>query len=378
MYFNYSVVPAESWWDRNSFAGTWWRLKNEDPCATPPYYPSFRRELEPGRNPHLRHLRSRLITLEAMVRPRSRQQVGPSVLKEEIGLQPILENRVAAAAILYNPVGGQQAAYLGLLQCINDEDTFERLIDEAASTALEWGARRFIGPTGLSPQLETGLLMDSWDQQAPTYTPSNSPYLPEIIEGSLTPAGVSRLYRLDIGTEDASRTKPSGDIQIEPLDINRLAKDLLPLMAAAGDPRFPSADMEEAEFLLRWTYLPTRVGWTVSLSRRMVGFVLVQDDRAPELASTRGGKSLLNRALLSVRMSRPATSGRVLFGGVLPKFRSQGAGSRLLTQVVTYGRERGWEYVTIGPVPEGIPAERFLKKRGAVTRQSYQIYQREL
>jgi GNAT superfamily N-acetyltransferase len=313
-----------------------------------------------------------------MERTRSKQQEYPTALKEEIGLQPALENRVATGALLYNPEISPQTGYLSLLQCVNDLETFERLIDELANTAAEWGVRRISGPTGLSAQIENGVLVDSWDQQAPSFTPANSPYLPEMMQGNLNPAGSSRLYRLDIRLEDVSGTKFAGDVQIEPLDAGRLAGDLLPLMAAAGDPRVPPVDMEEAEFLLRWTDLPTRTGWTASLSKRAAGFVLVQDDHAPALNSTKGGKSPLAQALLFVRMRRPAVSGRVLFGSVLPKFRNQGAGSKLLQQAVSYGRERGWKYLTIGPVPVGTPTEKFLIKRGAIPRQSYQMYQRDL
>jgi hypothetical protein len=96
---------------------------------------------------------------------------------------------------------------------------------------------------------------------------------------------------MDIHPEDVRSSKFAVDVQIEPLDAGRLAEDLLPLMAAAGDSRVAAVDIEEVDYLLRLTDLPTRIGWTASLSKRTVGFVLIQDDHAAALYSTRGGKA---------------------------------------------------------------------------------------
>ena len=70
-------------------------------------------------------------------------------------------------------------------------------------------------------------------------------------------------------------------------------------------------------------------------------------------------------------------AGRLLFGGVLPKWRGQGIGHQLWRQALLTAQTQHWQTLTVGPVAEGTPGVAFLEKRGAQAQQIYTLYASE-
>jgi len=370
IYFNHYPYTAQNWWERWRFIVNWWRIYADDPYWVPPYYPALRRALEPAHNRHLARLNPVPIYVEALPRRRNRSR---SALAS-----PVFEQSVAAAVVLIDPRRQDGVAYLALLHLINDVETLEWLLEYLAEPLLSRGYHRIIGPTGLSPHLGTGLLQDYWSILPPLHTPYNPPYLPEIADIVLHRRSHSRLYHLQIPPELPVR----GDsrVEIAPLELARLASDLLPLFAEACPSwlNFAPPDVEEAIFLLRWLGNWPLFGWLAQVESQPVGFVLLQPDISPFLRWARGGRNPLWRLWLAWASRRPVRCGRLLYLAVLPGWRKRGIGSRLLYQAMLTAKQQGWQSFSIGPLPGTIAAAKFLENRGAQPQQTYLLYQKDL
>ncbi len=382
-YFNYDIhavdAGAASWWERRAFAGAWWALGREDDRWTPPRYSAFRRELHPAHNAHLARLAARLVTIDALHRTgvsRSRTD------QQEIPLTSVLERPLLAALVAADPRRRDQTAHLGLLHTAGDAEALERLFDYLTETLGADDTHRIIGPVGLSPHLSSGVLADAWDAAPPQHTPTNPPYLPEMLERDAQVLQTGRLYAVDVaGGYPAGRRGEASGVTVEPFAVARLAEDLLPLLIAATEnpvAGFPPPDAAEAAFLLRQAG-PAAVGGLATVAGAPAGFVLLAPDEGARLRAARGGRRLWGRAWLALAGGRPTRAGRLLFGGVRPAARRQGVGRALWGWALAAAGARGWRTLTVGPVwspPAGeTAAAAFLRAHGAAARQTYRLYE---
>lgn len=371
-YFNYSFTDAATYWERATFARHWWRIYSGDPRWVPPYYPDLWRELDLTRNNHLARMKPVLWYGEAMYRRRSRPG------GQAWGAEPMFEQPVTAAVALYDSRRRDKTAYLALLHAVNDPEPLEHLLDRLTESLRPLGCRRLVGPTGLSPHLETGLLRDGWDRLPPLFTPYDPPYLPEIVAIHLEPLAQARLYHLAVPPEPPS--VPAQPVKLVALEPARLADDLLALLATACPDwaGFPLPDDPEAAFMLRWLGRWPLYGWLALVKSLPVGFVLLQPDLAGRLKRAGGGRSPLWRPWLLWASRRPAREGRLLYGGVLPDWREQGIGRQLLRQALLTGHSLGWQRLSCGPLPDNSTGSKFLQRHGGAPGQRYTLYQREL
>ena len=390
-YFNYSIhareAGAASFWQRREFLHAWWALYRDDGRWTPPEYTRLRRELDPHHNEHLVRLSATLIHVDALHRTglrRSRNEQG------EIPLTSVLERPLAAAVAVIDPRRVGRTAHLALLHLAYDDEAFDRLYDHLVETLSVEGYRRVVGPIGLSPHLGSGLQVDGWDEWPPLHTPSNPPYLPELIEHRLRPLQTGRLYHADVPREPVVLS--SGPAVVRPFDPARLSADLLPLLVAATEnpiAGFPPPDAAEAAFLLRLLRPKMLTGHLAEVDNLPVGFVLLSPDTAGRLRTARGGRPLWGRALLNLEtrffernpvLRNRVSKGRLYFGAVLPSWRRQGIGRQLWEHALAEGRRHDWQALTVGPLwlpKEGAsPASAFLDSRAAVARQTYRLYER--
>jgi ribosomal protein S18 acetylase RimI-like enzyme len=361
---------AQTWWERWSFTRNWWGLYQGDPYWTPPYYPSLRWALEPGRNPHLARLSPIFVHSEALRGRRRGVQFNLSA--------SLMEEVVAAAVALGEPRRSDKTAYLALLQCVNSLESFKQLLNFVAEPLLNRGYRRIIGPTGLSPHLGSGLLQDYWNEVPPLHTPYNPPYMPELAAVVLHPRSRGQLYHLEISPDVIPDATPKAELL--PLDPGRLATDLLPLWRAACPPwlDFAPPDAAEAHFLLHWLGRWPLLGWVAQVDAQPVGFILLQPDLGAHLRQARGGRHLLGRLWLQFLSRRPIRRGRILYAGVLPAWQGQGIGRQLFHQAMLSGQQQGWQSLSMGPLPGTAPGSRFLERLGAKPGQTYFLYQGDL
>jgi GNAT superfamily N-acetyltransferase len=347
---------------------SWWRIVAADPYWVPPPYVALRRALDPNRNSHLARLNPLLVHAEAL----PRRQGGFSSATFEVP--------VAAAAALGDPRRRDGTAYLALLHCINDTTSLERLILYLAESLAARGYRRVLAPTGLSPHLGTGLLQDHWNSVPPLHTPYNPPYLPEIAGSVLRARSRSQLFFLEVPAEPPAKLPGKMFATLRPLDVRRLAVDLLPLLVAACPPwlDFAPPDRAEASFLLSWLGQWPSQGWIAQVDAEAVGFILIQPDLGPGLRRAKGGRNPIWRLWLAWASRRPVRHGRVLFAAVVPEWRKQGIGRLLFQKAIDAAQQLGWQSLSVGPVPGTSGAAKFLTRLGAQPRQTYIVYQYEL
>ena len=374
-YFNYDLhatpAGAASYWQRRAFLHAWWAIARDDERWTPPPYGRLWQALNPRHNSHLARLEATLLHLEALhytglQRSRTDQQ--------EIPLTSVLSRPLAAAVVAGDPRRHDATAHLALPRLADEAEALDRLYDYLVETWGEADYHRAVGPVGLSPHLGSGLLVDAWDAPPPQHTPTNPPYLPELVERRARAVQTGRLYHVAV----AAGARPAAEVR--PFAVARLAGDLLPLLVAASENAagFPAPDAAEAAFLLREVG-PGAVGGLVEREGAPVGFVLLASDAAARLRAARGGRPLWGRAALALAGRRPVTAGRLLFAGVLPAWRGQGVGRALWAWALAAAAARGWATLTAGPVwlpRRGEPAAAaFLSARGAVARQTYRLYE---
>ncbi len=382
-YFNYTInaisAATASWWERRAFLGAWWSLYGDDARWTPPPYGRLRRALNPRHNEHLARLEATLIHVEALHRTGVRRS---RTDQQEIPLVSVIERPLAAAIALIDPRRKGTTAHLALSHLSADKEAFDTLYYYLVESLSERGYHRLVAPVGLSPHLDSGLLTGAWDAWPPQHTPTNPPYLPELLESRFRPLQHGRLYRADT-------TQPPGDAPgpaaLRPLEPARLAGDLLPLLVAATDnptAAFPPPDAVEAALLLRLLG-PGVFGWLAEVDGEPVGFVLLGPDEAARLRATRGERSLWRRAAYGVAptlFGRGETAGRLHFGAVHPAWRRQGIGRQLWQRALRAAAGGGWASLVAGPLwlpPSGQSvAAAFLDGRAAVAPQTFQLYER--
>jgi GNAT superfamily N-acetyltransferase len=375
-YFNHYTCVAQNRWQRRAFLSGWWRIYADDPRWAPPYFPTLRRELEPEHNPHLARMNPVFIHNQAL--PKRRSSTRRDAEWTASTGNPFSERTVAATVALCDPRQGNRTVYLGLLRCVNHAESLEHLLDGLSEHLWANGCRRVVGPTGLSPHLETGLLEDHWNQTPPLHTAYNPPYMPEVVSSLFEPVSIGRLYHMPVSLHIPAAY--STQAQILPFGLARLATDLLPLLQVACSPwtDFAAPDADEASFLLRWLGRWPLFAWLAEVDDKPAGFVLLQPDVSPLLRRSNGGRHPLWRLWLAWRVQRPVRQGRVVFGGVLPQYQGQGVGRELWHQVLVTAHLQGWKTLSIGPLPDTSPACAFLEGQGALPRQTYRLYQRTL
>lgn len=370
-YFNYQKYIADSYWDRRYFVRRWWSLQREDKRWSPPYFAALHPLLHPQREPHMARLGAEFVRMEGLVRRAATGVAGSAML----------DSTLATALLLLDPQRTDPAAYLSHFHNVNDIDSIETFFYYLSEKVGEWGTQKMIGPCILSPHLQCGALIDSFDRPPPIYTPYNAPYLPELLQNSMRPVEERRLYYIEVPPRHAlsadASTFSSGPAQLTPLEPTRLARSLLPLFQAACSTSalFPAPDKLEAAFLLRQImHMPT-MAWVARIQHQPVGFILLQPDLGQTLRRANGGRNWLWRSWLTWRSGRPAAEGRVLFAGVLPTWRRRGIGRQLLQQALLTAANRGWRSLTVGPLAEQQPGATLLRSVGATARQRYQIYE---
>lgn len=376
-YFNYRSSLAESRRERSAFIANWWRIYADDPRWVPPYFPLLKRELEPQFNSHLARLQPVYLSATAIQRRgRIREWEPGTWMRGGVNFQPLYDIPVAAGIVLRDPRRKDGTGYLSLLRSINDRESLEYLLEITAEESRRIGLKRLIGPTGISPHIHPGALVDCWDRLPPFNTSYNPPYLPDLLRERYSLAGTSRLYHLDVPAQGVIPAGPS-QVELVPINPERLEDEYL-FLFAAGCPAqagIQPPDREEAAFLLRWLKPWPLNAWLALKSGQPAGFALYGPDLAVRFKQANGGRGLARRAWLKLVASRPIDRGRLYFAGVLPEHRGQGVGSSLLKQVLVSAEELGWSKLNAGPIPVDSECAAFLSHRGAQPIQNYHLFQ---
>lgn len=375
-FSNYDLQAAYSYWDHIQFARNWWQLAAADRAWVPPAYGRFKWSIRPRKSGYAAQLNRCPITLFGLwhtspIRPHGGQQPLPT---NSFG--GLIEQPLVASLLTIDKRRQDATGYLSLLQCVNDRPTLRLYLEKVAEFFQAEGVFRIIGPTGISPHIGSGALIDRWHQTTPLHSAYHPPYFAEIAAQLMRPIETRRLYVLPISA--VSVPVLPQNIGIQPLPIDQLQGPLLPLLQAACANRlgFVLPDENEAEFLLSWLGKSTLHGWLVTIDEQAAGFGLLQADMSLLYRKMRGGRSIWGQAGMWWGQKRPFKQGRLLFGSVRPSFRQQGIGRLLLQHIIWDAYQRGWQRLMVGPLREDETAVRLLQNAGAQPQHTYQLYER--
>jgi GNAT superfamily N-acetyltransferase len=254
----------------------------------------------------------------------------------------------------------------------NDVESAERLVGVAQEQAYGRGRSRLIGPTALSPHLGYGVLLDHFDKTPPLYTPYNAPYLPEVMDAVFDRVQMARLYHMETHRQVRSVAGPATLRALVAEDNDKVLPYLL--TALDDNPEFPRPDAAEAAFLLAWWDVAPRCGWVAEVDGQAVGFVLLQPDLAVALRQTKGAAMPWWQLWWQWRRTWRASSGRLVAGGVLPRWRHQGIGRQLMAAALNSAYQQGWRTLSIGPVADDTRAVAFLRGQEAQHLQRYALF----
>jgi GNAT superfamily N-acetyltransferase len=379
MYFNYTTYLPNSWWERRSFLHSWWRLYAGDRQWAPPVYTALSRLVRGTDNPLYARLGTQMLYMDALPQRSSANTYATNTtMNAPVGASMTFEEAVSATLIQVDRRRDDDAAYLGLLRCANDEETLERLLGKAFEQVAEQGCSQLLGPTGILPGWNPGALVNHFNRRPPWHTPYNPPYVGELLGSAMEPWLETELYMVEVPAELPPAPAPAA---IEPLLLPRLAGDLLPLLVESTrlDEAFPAYDQLEAETLIGWlqTAVPPEA-WLATVDGVAAGFIMLQADLAPLLQRTGGGKRWLKRsylgAYLALRRHARTRAGRLLLGAVDPEWQGQGIGLQLWRHALDRARQLGWQVITCGPVVVESDAAAFLTRQGARPQQRYVTY----
>jgi hypothetical protein len=382
-YFNYTVHVAQSRRERMAFVRAWWRIYQEDRRWTPPFYPTLVRLAVRGDDPHWLRLQPSPLHVEGM--PRRKPIYGRA------GLPPTewsaaLETPVAASLIWRDRRADQQTAFLGLWRTVNDDEARKRLLEAVLESGWRAGVRRLVGPVHLSPYLGYGFLVDHWDHVPPAGTPYCPPYQAELAGRQMGVIAEDRLWHLPVPAAGA----PPG-LTVEAAAPALLTEALWPLWSAAPpvQPLLPALDREEARFLLHWWgHLDLQVRVAL-VNGRPAGFSLLAPDLGPSLRASKGGRTWSGRLRWFLLRRRPMRRGRLLALATDSDTGTSGVANppvadavadpsdvaeALVADMRRTARERGWQSIVAGPLPDTHQTARLLAKHGATPVQTVQLF----
>ena len=382
-YFNYVQYAAYSYWERRRFINRWWRIYHADPRWAPPSNAWLHRQLTRDTSPHLARLEPLLLHVEAFRRGRSRSAQDDRLNMDTGAPSLFLEEPVAALIALLDPRRQDRVAHLGLLRTVNDRECLQRTLDAVAEPLAHRGSRRIVGPTGLSPHLGSGILLDHFHRPPPQHSAYNPPYAPELFAQEMRDISLRRLFVASVDKATAAQTPPPSipELVVSPAAPARLTEDLLPLLVTACTDTgrdFPPPDALEAQFLVEMITPWNSTLLLACIGEQPVGFVWLQPDFGELMWRANGGRGALGWARLAVGRSRRTRHGRLLFGAVDIAWQRRGIGRTLWQHALRHAAHAGWDELSVGPVAPASPGGHFLAVVHAEPRQHYALFARDL
>ncbi len=129
-------------------------------------------------NPLYARLGTQMLYMEALPQRGSANTYATNTtMNAPVGASMTFEEVVSATLIQIDRRRDDDAAYLGLLRCANDEETLERLLGKAFEQVAEQGCSQLLGPTGILPGWNPGALVNHFNRRPPWHTPYNPPYV---------------------------------------------------------------------------------------------------------------------------------------------------------------------------------------------------------
>ncbi len=363
-----------------------WNLRRGDPCWTPP----LRAEL----------LGSRLLGITGLLTREHPYHRDADVTHFVARDGDRLVGRVSAAVNRrFNQFYGAQTGFFGFFEVAPEPEAARALLDAAAAWIRDRGMDRIMGPGGYSNathEAYQGILVEGFEYPPTVELTHNPPYYGEYIEAcGFVKAMDYHAYRIVIGDGPSERLRPLAEavtrrraIQTRPLEMKNLAADVDLIVRIYND-----------AWAENWGFLPLTEddGAAVAASLKLVAdpglirFAYVDGELAAVLGAlpdpyvawrprwNRWRDADLVRALRLIRTRRRIPDTRLMFFGVLPRFRKLGIDAVLYLEVLEYAIRRGYQTCEPSLLLEGndliLRASSFM---GGAHHKTWRIYEKSL
>ncbi|MCG2726087.1 MAG: hypothetical protein L6420_07505 [Elusimicrobia bacterium] len=300
------------------------------------------------------------------------------------------------AAVLnhsYNEFHDENTGFFGFFDCINNEETAKKLLDQASLWLKEKGAGIIRGPVNPSTNETCGILIEGFDSPPVIMMPYNPPYYAGLIEN----AGFSKIKDLlafkkysdepfsDRLKKILKRIERTANIEIKQADIKNLScelslfKEIYNQAWAENWGFVPITDNEIIDLantlkpLLKPEYL-----YFVQINNKAIGFVLLLPDFNIPLKTANGKLTLLNILPFLWKMLN-INRGRLLAMGVKKEYRNRGIELLLIEQAMKSAQKFNWDYAELSwTLEDNEKVNKVIDMAGGKVYKKYRIYDKTL
>ncbi|MDM7914798.1 MAG: N-acetyltransferase [Candidatus Eisenbacteria bacterium] len=358
--------------DLHRFVTFPWRIYRDDPYWVPPLIGDTKKMLTPGKHPFHEHGE---VALWMAYRD-----------GEPVGRIAGIVNRA------HNEFQGEQTAFFGFFDSIDDPLVSGALLETAARWAKERGMLTLRGPANFSTNEECAMLVDGFDSSPCVMMPYNPAYYPALLEKAgfakakdlvaylLRDEGVpERLLRL---SEEIRRRE---NVEIRSLDKKRFGEEVdrfSKVYNQAWERNWGFVPMTEHEIAHMAKELKAAVDPEMILflekEGEPIGFAMALPDLNQALRHANG--RLFPFGLLKILYhARKIHKVRVLILGILEAHRGRGLDVLLYLQLFKNGTRRGYHEGEFSWILEdNVAIRRPLERIGAKVYKTYRFYERPL
>lgn len=294
----------------------------------------------------------------------------------------------------YNSSKNESDGRFCFIEAYNNHEVVIALIDRVAEWAREKGMTRLVGPLGFSDKDPQGLQIDGFDFPSVITAPTNSPYLPEIIDTAGFKKKVDLVsYLVDIPSEMPPlfskvlpRLQNNGTMKVLEFRSTRELKPYIIGVLQLMNDTFteiygfvPLTDKEKAELAKR--YLPIldpEFIKVVQVGDRLVGFAIGIPDISDGIRRS-DGKLFPIGIFQIIRASRQSKHLVMMLGGILKEFRGQGIDVLMGAKILNSAIGKGMKTIDSHLVLEtNIPMRAEYERLGGKIVRRFRIYQKDL
>jgi hypothetical protein len=258
----------------------------------------------------------------------------------------------------FNAINNVQDGRFCFMECYNDKEVFHTLITKIEEWARQRGMNQMIGPLGFSDKDPQGFQIEGFEYPPFITCPTNSPYMPVLIEAEGYEKKVDLVnYLADMPKEFPlvyervlARFKNNNEYKIVEFKSKKELKPyIIPVLELMNETFMeiygfvPLNDKEKKEFAAR--YLPIldpKFITVVEVGKQLIGFAVGMPDVSPGIKAANG--KLLPFGIFKVlKESRRSKKLLMMLGGVKKPYRGMGIdvimGVKILQSAINHKME---------------------------------------
>lgn len=322
--------------DLLNFIKSAWKIYKDDPHWVPPLIYDKKKILDRNKNPFFKHAE-----MELFAAFKNGEIVG----------------RIAAIKNdLHNKYHNDKVGFFGFFECINDQQTANKLFDTAKDWLKKKGFDTMRGPANPSSNDEYGMLLDGFDDEPRLLMPYNPKYYLDLCENyGFKKAKDLYAYKIEadklLKSEKVKRVaelaKKRYNLNITELNMKNFDKELEKVKyvynkAWAPNWGFIPMTEEEIEAMakdLKPLVYPSLVLFG-EINNELVGFALVMPDYN-QIFKNMNGKLFPFGFLKLLTQKKKMTWARIIALGIIPEYQKKGLDSVFYWEIVNRAAKHG-------------------------------------